>query len=267
MASLFRYNGSKVRIAPTIVSMFPHHRRYVEVFGGTGAVLLQKQPMHEEIYNDINGHVVNVFRVLQNPEQRKRLIELVEFTPYARAEFERAVVHKDDLEKMDPVNRAHMFLILSIMAFSGMSGVLRDLKATNFSAKPKSVSHSNWLKLPVTISKVAKRFKDVLIEQCVCFDLIDRWDSPETLFYADPPYMTFGDRLYDHSMTFAQHWKLLARLNTVKGMVVLSGYNSILYSQRLKSWQRTDIPEKNSRSQPRTECIWVNRNTIKRQFL
>lgn len=91
-----RYHGAKYRLAPWIMSFFPAHGCYVEAFGGAAGVLLQKERGYAEVYNDLDGAVVNFFKVLRDAESRARLIESVVLTPYAKAEFELAWKATDD---------------------------------------------------------------------------------------------------------------------------------------------------------------------------
>src|SRR5882724_10666012 len=84
---VLRYHGGKFRLAPELLKIFPPHRVYTEVFGGGGSVLLLKDRCYSEIYNDLDGEVVNVFRVMQNPKRAARLERLLRLTPFARAEF------------------------------------------------------------------------------------------------------------------------------------------------------------------------------------
>lgn len=85
---VLRYHGGKFRLSGWIRSFFPPHQVYVEPFGGAGSVLLTKEPAYAEVYNDLDGDVVNFFRVLRDPIQRAALCELVALTPFSRAEFE-----------------------------------------------------------------------------------------------------------------------------------------------------------------------------------
>lgn len=75
-------------LAPWIISHFPAHRVYVEAYGGAGSVLMRKPRAYAEVYNDLDGEVVNLFRVLRNPSQARELIRIVDLTPYAREEFD-----------------------------------------------------------------------------------------------------------------------------------------------------------------------------------
>src|SRR5690606_29888203 len=106
-----RYHGGKWRLAKWIISHFPQHRIYTEVFGGGGSVLLQKQRCYAEVYNDKWDIVVNVFQVLRdNPEQLRRALEL---TPFSRTEFNTCgdvdlAAITDPVEKARQIGRAHV---------------------------------------------------------------------------------------------------------------------------------------------------------------
>jgi site-specific DNA-adenine methylase len=83
---VLRWHGGKWRLAPWIISHFPMHRCYVEPYGGAGSVLIRKPRAYAEVYNDLDGAVVGLFRVLQEPTSAARLLDLLRLTPFARAE-------------------------------------------------------------------------------------------------------------------------------------------------------------------------------------
>ncbi|MDC8992353.1 DNA adenine methylase, partial [Pseudomonas aeruginosa] len=87
---VIRYHGGKFRLAPWVIRHFPPHTCYVESFGGAAGVLMQKERAYAEVYNDLDGDIVNLFRVLQLEETREQLTRLLVLTPYARGEFDRA---------------------------------------------------------------------------------------------------------------------------------------------------------------------------------
>ncbi len=101
-----RYHGGKFRLASWIMQFFPEHTCYVEPFGGAAGVLLQKPRSYAEVYNDLDGDVVNFFRVLRCPVLSAALTEAVSLTPYARSEFDTAWIPTDD-----PVERARRIAI------------------------------------------------------------------------------------------------------------------------------------------------------------
>ncbi|MDX3744916.1 DNA adenine methylase, partial [Pseudomonas sp.] len=111
-APVIRYHGSKFRLASWVTQYFPRHTCYVEPFGGAAGVLMQKPRSYAEVYNDLDGDVVNLFRVLQDPQARAALFEAVVLTPYARQEFERAWEPAEH-----PVERARRTIIRAQMGF------------------------------------------------------------------------------------------------------------------------------------------------------
>ncbi|MFK7074022.1 DNA adenine methylase, partial [Acinetobacter baumannii] len=107
---LIRYHGGKFRLATWVISHFPNHTCYTEVFGGAAGVLLQKPRAYAEVYNDLDGEIVNLFRVLRNEDQRNKLIEQLVFTPYSRDDFHEAWEPCED-----PIEKARRLIIRAQM--------------------------------------------------------------------------------------------------------------------------------------------------------
>ena len=124
---MLRYHGGKWRLAPWIISVFPEHRIYVEPYGGGASVLLRKARSYAEVYNDLDGEVVNVFRVVR--DHGPCLKEKLYYTPFSRDEFKRSYEETDD-----PIERARRTIARSFMGFgsnavtakNGMTGFDRD---------------------------------------------------------------------------------------------------------------------------------------------
>ena len=270
----FRYHGGKWRLAPWVIGHFPAHKVYVEPFGGAAGVLLRKPRSYGEVYNDLDGDVVNFFRVLRDPVMRRRLIEMVRYTPYARAEFDIAFDPSPD-----PVERARRLLIRAEMGFGsagaskGATGFrcasIRHLERRNPSRNVQML----WAEVPDHLARVAARFQGVMIENRPALQVIDYWDRPEILFYVDPPYMPavreLGSRgrAYKHEMTAADHAELLGLLRRLNGMVVVSGYACDLYDRALSGWRRVErqvAAAGNRGSVTRTECLWLNPRAAER---
>src|SRR5262245_6362382 len=108
---VMRYHGGKFRLAPKIIAQFPPHRIYVEPYCGAASVLMRKERSFAEVINDLDGEVVNVFRVLRDRDQAARLRDLVTLTPWARAEFELCYEPSDD-----PVEQARRTIARGFMA-------------------------------------------------------------------------------------------------------------------------------------------------------
>lgn len=264
---VMRYFGGKFRIAPWVLSFFPEHRCYVEPFGGAGSVLMQKERTYAEVYNDLSKDVVNVFRVLRDPELSDRLIELCRLTPYSREEFELTYEPTDD-----PIEQARRTLFRAQAAF-GSSGTARSRTGFRIDSERRyKLSSHVWETYPSNIASFCKRLSGVIIENRPAIDVISQHDGPDTLFYVDPPYLhdtrVMRNARYDFEMTDQQHVELLAALNKVEGMVILSGYPNPLYEKLLSSWE---IHTKSARASGhrgtvnRTEAIWLNKAAAGRQ--
>src|SRR3990167_11343170 len=93
---VMRYHGGKWRLAPWVIEHFPEHRVYTEAFGGGASVLMRKPRSYAEVYNDLDGEIVNVFRVLRDPSQARELERLLRLTPFARSEFETSYITDGD---------------------------------------------------------------------------------------------------------------------------------------------------------------------------
>lgn len=263
-APAIRYHGGKFRLAPWVMEFFPDHRIYVEPFGGAAGVLIQKPRAYSEVYNDLDGDLVNFFRVVQNERLRYRLIELLVMTPYAREEFEIAWVPVND-----SLERARRLIIRAQMGF-GSAGATKGTTGFRIDTKREyETAQHVWAQYPSNMAALGQRLTGVLIENRPAIEIILGHDTPDTLFYVDPPYIhetrcriKMGTaRGYRHEMTDDDHLALLDALQTVQGMVVLSGYPHPLYDNALEGWERR---EKNARisggrgTAMRTECVWLN---------
>lgn len=254
MTSIIRYHGGKVRLADRILSLFPPHNCYVEPFGGGAAVLLAKPRSRVEIYNDLDGDMVALFRVLRdNPDGLATAIEL---TPFAREEFN-AALSSDGPE--DDLERARRVLIRSHFGHGGAGTIWR----TGFSTNRRNgvLSSEVWSRLPKVVHQTAKRMTGVVIEQRPAIRVIQDHDSSQTVHYVDPPYLheTRGKHRYKYEMSREQHKDLLAALNDLDGAVILSGYASELYDNALHDWRRIEIKTHADGAEKRTEILWCNK--------
>lgn len=261
---LIRWHGGKWKIAKWIISHFPRHQCYVEPYGGGASVLLQKHPAASELYNDLDDGLIQLFRVLQDPEQAARLIQLLEITPFSMREFERAYQPAGG----DPVETARRTLARSFMGVgtSGTSGRSTGFRRTVSEGKYPA---KEWSTFPPALQLTVERLRDVVIESCDAMDLMRDIDEPETLFYLDPPYIpsTRGKKArrkgllyhsYHHELTVEQHLALLEQLKTMRGMILLSGYPHALYDDNLPGWQRVERVAHAHSGLPRVECLWIN---------
>lgn len=257
---ILRWHGGKWRLAPWIIGHMPAHRVYVEPFGGAASVLLRKSRTNLEVWNDLDGEVVALFRVLR--EAPDALTALVEATPFSRVEFDLAQSGDpcgDDLE------RVRRLLVRSHMGFStaGAAG-RRGHSKTGFRGRGVRAGTTppvNWMNLPPVIRDVADRMRGVVIENRPALDMMAAHDGPDTLFYVDPPYLPEtrdGGGDYRHEMTAGEHEAMLALLRTIQGRVILSGYPSRLYDAALTGWTRIERVAMADGAHPRCEVLWCN---------
>lgn len=259
---LIRYHGGKWRLAKWLISHFPPHQCYVEPFGGAASVLLQKERSYAEVYNDLDEQIVGVFRVMQNPEQRARLMEMLRFTPYARSEFQLAWLPTDC-----PVESARRVIIRSQMGF-GSAGATKGTSGFRCdTARRYQTSMMDWVRYPHCLPPIIERMTGVQLENRPAVKVIAQNDKQDTLFYIDPPYMhdtrvmDGSTRYYRHEMTDSDHAFLLAQLLNCKGMVVLNGYENDLYNAQLVGWKKFTKESRISAhrgTKIKHEIIWIN---------
>lgn len=250
---ILRWHGGKWRLAPWVIGHFPPHRVYVEPFGGGASVLLRKPDCETEIYNDLDGDLVNLFRVIR--ERGDELAALLDLTPYARDEYDALYAVTDD-----PLEAARRFIARSFMGMNSKGA----LQKSGFDARVNPdafVSRLNsFVAVSGELSAVAVRMRRVIIEHGDAVELIGRYDRPDALVYADPPYLSDvrSGKYYRHEMDVAQHAMLLDALMASASMVVVSGYASDLYDSKLTAWHRVELDARTDGGAARIEVLWLN---------
>lgn len=259
----FGWYGGKFSHLDWLLPLLPKTHHFCEPFAGSGAVLLNRQPSPVETYNDLDGEVVNFFRVLR--EQKEALVEAIGLTPFSREEF--AIACELDPE-ISPMERARRFYIRARQVRSGLAQTAslgRWANCKNTSRAGMSGVVSRWLGGVDKLPQIAERLLRVQIENRPAIDVIKLYDSDKTLFYCDPPYVhsTRGDsKAYGYEMIDKEHEKLAEVLNSVKGKVALSNYENdfmnSLYPQ--DKWRKIYAPEKtiHTTKDKRQEVLWVN---------
>ncbi|MEM3448389.1 MAG: DNA adenine methylase [Nitrososphaerota archaeon] len=259
----FRWYGGKFSHLEWLLPLLPKAYHYCEPFGGSAAVLLNREPSPVETYNDIDGELVNFFKVLR--DKPAELIEKLYLTPFSAEEFAKAWVLRGRKD-IDEVERARLFFIRAEQVRTGLAqtatpGRWAWCKLT--SRRGMSGAVSRWLNRVEALWLVAERLKRVQIENKDAVEVIKKYDSPKTLFYCDPPYPheSRGDpHAYGYEMSEKDHIRLAEVLNSVKGMVALSGYRSPLTDKLYREWTRIDAPERiiHSVKEKRRESLWIN---------
>ncbi len=267
---LIRYHGGKWMLAPWIISHLPEHRCYVEPYGGGASVLLRKSPAYAEIYNDLDGEIVNLFQVAR--DRGEELRNVLELTPFARAEFVEAWEPSSDA-----MEQARRTVIRAFMGFGSAAATSSrsvgqtsrgGLKTTGFRANSNrsgTTPAHDWANYPGALLATIARLRGVVIENRDAIKVMAAHDSPTTLHYVDPPYVASsrdkgGD--YRHEMTDADHVALADYLHSVQGMVVLSGYPSALYDGLYADWRRVERNALADGAAKRVEVLWLSPNIV-----
>jgi DNA adenine methylase len=256
-----RYYGGKWKLAPWIISHFPAHKNYVEPCGGAASVLLQKPRSPLETYNDLDGNVVNFFRVLRDrPEE---LIRKIRLTPWARAEYELSLQPCED-----ETEKARRFFMSAWMSFNGGTGDNPRLFGWRHTKDSR-------LRLPAAfdiinndLEQVSSRLAGVQIEQRDFVTIIEVYDNDEALIYIDPPYVaserTNNKDWYACEWTDTDHQTAAALLRSALGYVIVSGYACPLYTELYEAhgWTRYDKEAQTNGGGKRIESIWLSPRTV-----
>jgi len=258
----FGWYGGKFSHLDWLLPLLPVTHQYCEPFGGSAAVLLNRQPSPVETYNDIDGEVVNFFRVLR--EQKHALVEAIGLTPFSREEFQQAISGINGA--LSSLERARKFFIRARQVRTGLaqkasSGRWANCLLTSRAGMAGVVSR--WLGSVEDLPWVAQRLLRVQIENAPAIEVIKRYDSKDTLFYCDPPYPHDSRRdsnAYAYEMSDDEHRELAHVLHKAKGRVALSSYHCKLMNELYKDWRCIEAPKKNCHSvkKLRQEILWVN---------
>jgi DNA adenine methylase len=220
----FGYPGGKTKSVPNILKHLPYRKVYVEPFGGSGAVLLARQPSQLEVLNDRYAGVVSFYRCLRNPEKYKQLIDYLDLTIHSREDFVDA--KQTWCDETDDVVRAAKWYYMVNYSFSslgrnfGRATSPRGLIAGKISNKLKTFPHLH------------ARLRYVQIENQDWESCLSDYDSYDTVFYIDPPYVDAFPGTFTHELNIDGHRELLDRIFRLKGFVAVSGYSNPLYENQ-----------------------------------
>ena len=226
---LTRWPGGKVRQAAQLIAMLPEHHCYVEVFGGMGSVLLNKPAAKVEVYNDIDGRLVSLFRTL-----KYHYLELdreLDWLLRSRQMF-------DDFREqqgLTEIHKAARFLFLVSTSFASKGMVFSRASASNKSGVA--------LTIPVLRERarhVSSRLERVSIEQLDWLDCLEKFDGPGTVFFIDPPY-TGSHNWYQYELSDRSHDKLAEALRRIKGKFLLTDADKPAVRERYRGFQMQSI--------------------------
>jgi DNA adenine methylase len=261
--SAFAWYGGKCSHLGWLLPLLPECRHYCEPFSGSAAVLLNRDPSPVETYNDIDGDVVNFFRVLR--DSKDELIEKIALTPFSREEFYYSL-KKNRPKNIGPLERARLFFVRARQVRIGFAQ--RASLGQWANCRSVDVSVARWIASPDSLAAVADRLLGVQIENRPSLEVIRAYDSLDTLFYCDPPYphesRSEHDLVYMQEMTNDDHREMAEVLHKSKGLVAVSGYRCPLMEEVYGDWICIDVPDRVAHSSAglvrtyRSEALWMN---------
>jgi DNA adenine methylase len=258
----FGWYGGKYSHLDWLLPLLPSAHHYCEPFGGSAAVLLNRDPSPVETYNDLDGEVVNFFKILR--EKPDELIRVISLTPFSREEFYGSLVR--NFGDIDSLERARLFFVRARQVRTGLAQTAslgRWANCKNTSRGGMAGVVSRWLGSVRDLPEIANRLLRVQIENRPAPELIKLYDDPKTLIYCDPPYPhnSRGDsKAYSFEMDDRSHTELARVLRQCKGKAAISGYRCSLMDKLYSGWKRVDAAPKKCHSikKMRQEALWLN---------
>lgn len=224
----FGYPGSKRTSLDHILPKIPYLRNYVEVFGGGGAVLLNRRKSVNEVFNDRHAGIVSFYRCIRNPDTLSKLADRLRLTIYSREEF---IWCRDTWDKLTgtdvdtDIERAARWFYMVQMSFTNQGRNFARTMVGHSTVFNRVIHH-----IP-NFMDVHNRIKEVLIENMDWRQMLKDFDGDDTVFYLDPPYLDVSHGIYEHEMSVADHREMCERIFSLKGCVCLSGYTNDLYDK------------------------------------
>jgi DNA adenine methylase len=225
--------GGKTRSLSNLLPRLRYSDVWVDVYGGSGIVTLARRPSKLDVYNDRYSGVVAFYRVLQDKVKLAALQERLEFTVFSREEF---LYCKETWDKCyDDVERAARWFYMHQASFSKQErhfGRVRSGKSDAFGRIRGKIADFQY---------AHERFKNVQLENLDWRTALKDFDSSETTFYLDPPFIEYSPNKYVHELTIQDHDEILERIFDCKGFVAISGYEDPEYMKapfdNVYSWE------------------------------
>jgi DNA adenine methylase len=220
----FPYPGGKSRSIKNICSHLPYTDKYVSVFGGSGCDILARRPVKLEVFNDRYAGVTSFYRCLRNPKLFDALVQWLELTVHSREEF---VACRDTWQDTsDDVERAAKWYYMTSYSFASLGRNWGRALAT------RGIIGNKIRKKLTTFDAIHQRFRNVQIENQDWSDCLHDYDSPDCIFYLDPPYVDADTGIYKVGMSHDDHRRMIDIIFSLKGFVALSGYANPLYDNQ-----------------------------------
>ena len=176
--------------------------------------------------------------------------------PYSRKVYD----SQFSIVSKDPVDKACAFLIKCWQGYGFKTSGIKTGWKRDKTGQERAYNLSNWYHLPEWIEEIAERLRNIQIEHKPALDLIREFDSPDSFFYLDPPYLlnTRSAKQYQYEMTEEDHIQLLETIVHCSAQIMISGYDTPLYNDYLHTWDTLRIPNQTTSGVVREEIVWMN---------
>lgn len=273
LASPWKRLGGKANLHQWIRSHLPLHESFIEVFGASAPVLLNKLPCKgQEVYNDLDGLWFNSWTCAR--DHNEELSDLIRATPYSRVEFLSA---RDSIRswrrgelQLEPLELARLHMVVVRQSFSADGG---SWSTSSFGGENRP---RLWAKLPFEIRMCLERLRGVYIEQKDYSYILERYDHERATFYLDPPYEGVEDRYYDVNRDGGfDHEALRAAVEDLKGSIAVSYYQRENIEELYAGWKcerKPVIVHAGDEKREETELLFIRaskfgrRNKRRRDF-
>lgn len=266
MRNVLKYPGSKWNIAGQLVNLIPEHHSYVEPFFGSGAVLFNKPISNIETVSDLDSNITNLFRCIQ--AEPEHLARIVMTTPFSREIYENQFKPPEPDISLDDFQKAASFLIRCWQGHGFRTNGHKVGWKNDVVGRERAYALWDWYRLPEWIVEIAERLRKVQIENRPALEVIKRFNHKNVFMYIDPPYLLSvrAGKQYAHEMTDAEHEELLKVLLQSKAKIMISGYESRLYDEYLKGWNKATFNSCAEHGKSRKEVVWMNYGDIQMSF-
>jgi DNA adenine methylase len=251
--NFFSYMGGKHLILNKLLKLIPSHKIYVEPFGGSGKLLLNKIPAQHEVYNDADIRIANLFYVVAH--RFEEFNEKVNRLVYARAIYDKIFKEADNVKELGDVDRAVSFYFRIKSTFA--SKITSKSFAYSFTDSQASRYFNGLRELPY----IHERLKNVLtLNNDYDIILSEYVNNKDVFIYSDPPYFN-AEHYYNAKFSLEDHKKMLGLLKQAQCKWLLSGYANDLYDEELKDFYRLEIPS----VKPSYGITEANKNTTNKR--
>lgn len=251
---VLKYPGSKWNLVPNILPMIPAHHTYLDPYFGSGAIFFSKEPSNIEMVNDLDHNVVNLFNCIK--EDPECLARMVLSTPFSREVYDTTY----ETQHNEPFVKALQFLTKCWQGYGFRTNGYKVGWKNDIQGRESMYALWDWYKLPDRVLQVAERLRKVHIENRPALEVMKRFDFENVFMYLDPPYVlgTRTGKQYANEMSDADHEELLEFVVKSKAKIMISGYESGLYKDYLKDWNKEHFNSCAEMGGKRIETVWFN---------